>query len=348
MQSRRAFLRMGVGAGALAGYGRPRIGWAQGSPDRRVRTVQTSVLNIGFEENGDARGFPIILLHGFPDDVRAWDGVAATLAGKGYRVIVPYLRGYGPTRFREASAPRMAEQAAIGQDVIDLADAVGISRFAVAGYDWGNRAGLIAAALHAQRVRAVVSIGGYTVQDTLGPQQPTAPERERALWYQWYFNTPRGRAGLERNRRDICRFLWRTWSPTWRFSDATFDKTAASFDNPDFVEVVIHSYRHRNGTAPGEPRFFEMERQLAQRPKIHAPSVVLYGADDGVASPPTDAAGERALFSELVAREVITGAGHFLPREKPDVVASAMLRLCRREDGTASGAFRQPRARKLR
>jgi pimeloyl-ACP methyl ester carboxylesterase len=211
--------------------------------------------------------------------------------------------------------------------VIDLADAAGISRFAVAGYDWGNRAGLVAAALHPQRVRAAVFIGGYTIQDTLGQSQPAAPERERALWYQWYFNPPRGRAGLERNRRGICRLLWETWSPTWHFTDETFANTAASFDNPDFVDVVIHSYRHRNGTAPGEPRFSDMERTLAQRPRIHVPSVVLYGADDGVAPPPADTSAERALFSGRVAREVIAGAGHFLPREKPAVVSSALLQL---------------------
>jgi len=284
-------------------------------------------LNIGMEESGDARGFPVILLHGFPDDVRAWDDVAAPLVSKGYRIIVPYLRGYGTTRFRDPAAPRMAEQAAIGQDLLDLADAAGLSRFAVAGYDWGNRAACIAAALHPARVRAAVLIGGYTIQDTLAPPQPASPERERALWYQWYFNTERGRAGLERNRRGICRLLWETWSPTWRFTDQTFDRTAASFDNPDFVEVVIHSYRHRNGNAPGEPRFAAMERQLAQRPKIETPSIVLYGGADGLGAPPADTPAERALFTTRVARQVVAGAGHFLPRERPDVVASALLEL---------------------
>jgi pimeloyl-ACP methyl ester carboxylesterase len=327
MQSRRSFLKLGMSAGVLTGLGRRREASAQSRSASRVRTVQTPVLNIGYEESGDVQGFPVILLHGFPDDVRAWDGVAATLAGRGYRAIVPYLRGYGPTRFRESSAPRMGEQAAIGQDLIDLADALGLPRFAVAGYDWGNRAGLIAAALHPQRVRAAVFIGGYTIQDTVGPQQPLAPARERALWYQWYFNTPRGRVGLERNRRGICRLLWETWSPTWRFTDETFDATASSFDNPDFVDVVIHSYRHRNGTAPGEPRFSQVERQLSQRPKIGVPSVVLYAADDGIAAPPTDIPADRAVFSKLVSREVVAGAGHFVPREKPEAVSSAMLRL---------------------
>ena len=328
LHSRRSFLKGGVAAGVLAsGVAGRRDARAQVRTPSSIRAIETPVLNIGFEQSGDVQGFPIVMLHGFPDDVRAWDEVAPPLASKGYRVIVPYLRGYGPTRFREPSAPRMAEQAAIGQDLIDLADALGLSRFAVAGYDWGGRAACVAAALHPERVRAAVLIGGYTIQDTLGPPQPAAPEREQALWYQWYFNTEQGRVGLERNRRSICRLLWETWSPTWHFTADAFDRTAASFDNPDFVDVVIHSYRHRNLNAPGEPRFATVERQLAERPKITVPSIVLYGADDGVRPPPMDTPAERASFTARVARQVVSGAGHFLPREKPGVVSSAMLEL---------------------
>jgi pimeloyl-ACP methyl ester carboxylesterase len=300
---------------------------AQAAAPRTARFIDTPTLTIAYEEAGDGRGFPTVLLHGFPDDVRAWDDVLPPLVKAGYRVLAPYLRGYGPTRFRDPSAPRMAEQAAIGQDLIDFADALELPRFAVAGYDWGGRAASIAAALHPRRVRAAVLIGGYTIQDTVSPPQPAPPERERALWYQWYFNTERGRVGLERNRRGICRLLWETWSPTWRFSDETFDKTASSFDNPDFVDVVIHSYRHRNLNAQGEPRFAATERQLAKRPKIDVPSIVLYGADDGLGPPPLDTPGERAQFTALVARRVISGAGHFLPRESPDAVSSALLDL---------------------
>jgi pimeloyl-ACP methyl ester carboxylesterase len=301
--------------------------WAQTGIAHTARTIETPVLTVGFEESGNSRDFPIILLHGFPDDVRAWDDVAATLAQAGYRVLVPYLRGYGRTRFRDAAAPRMAEQAAIGQDLIDFADALGLPRFAVAGYDWGGRAACIAAALHRDRVRAAVLIGGYSIQNTIAPVRPAAPATERALWYQWYFNTERGRQGLEANRRGICRLLWETWSPTWHFTDETFNKTATSFDNPDFVDIVIHSYRHRNLNAPGEPRFAAVERQLAERPKIEVPSIVFYGADDGVGRPPADTPAERAPFTALVARQVVAGAGHFLPREKPDVVSSAILQL---------------------
>jgi pimeloyl-ACP methyl ester carboxylesterase len=328
--SRRDFLKLGVAVGALTGgLADDRRGVsAQSATPPRVRAVQTPVLNIGFEESGDPQGFPIVLLHGFPDDVRAWDGVTTSLAGKGHRVIVPYLRGYGPTRFRDAAAPRMGEQAAIGQDLIDFADALGLSRFGVAGYDWGNRAACIASALHPDRVRAAVLIGGYTIQDTVSPPQPVAPERERALWYQWYFNTERGRAGLAANRRPLCRLLWELWSPTWHFTDDTYARTAPSFDNPDFVDVVIHSYRHRNMNAPGEPRFIEVERQLAKRPKIQVPSIVLLGADDGVAGPPpADSPAERASFTALAARRIVSGAGHFLPREKPDAVSSALMEL---------------------
>jgi len=291
------------------------------------RSIQTPVLNIGFEETGSPSGFPIILLHGFPDDVRAWDDVATPLAAAGHRVLVPYLRGYGATRFRDPAAPRMAEQAAIGQDVIDFADALGLDRFAVAGYDWGGRAAAIAAALFPTRVRGVLLAGGYTIQDVFSPPRPAAPQAEAASWYQWYFNTERGRLGLTANRRPLCKLLWQTWSPTWHFSDATYDRTAVSFDNPDFVDCVIHSYRHRNLNAPGDPRFEAMERRLAARPRIEVPAVVLYGADDIVRPAPEASPAEIALYTRLIARRVVPGAGHFLPREKPAAVSSAMAEL---------------------
>jgi pimeloyl-ACP methyl ester carboxylesterase len=300
---------------------------AQVRTNAATQTVQTPVLEIGYEDSGQRSGFPVICLHGFPDDVRAWDEVAPPLAKAGYRVLVPYLRGYGPTRFRDAKAPRVAEQAAIGQDLIDFADALHLPRFAVAGYDWGGRAACITAALHPDRVRAAVLIGGYSIQDTIAPPQPAAPETERALWYQWYFNTERGRAGLKANRRSLCRLLWQTWSPGWRFSEDTFNRTAASFDNPDFVEVVIHSYRHRNGNALGEERFKAIERNLAERPKIAVPAIVLHGADDGLGRPPADSPSERAMFTALTARRVVAGSGHFMPRERPEAVSSAMLEL---------------------
>lgn len=295
-----------------------------------TRSVQTPVLDIAYEESGNPQGFPIVLLHGFPDDAHAFDNVAPPLAKAGYRVLVPYLRGYGPTRFRDAAAPRMAEQAAIGQDLIDFADALGLKQMALAGYDWGGRAAAIAAALHPERVRAAVIMGGYGIQNVFAPPQPAPPAVEREFWYQWYFNTERGRAGLAANRRSLCKFLWQTWSPGWHFSDEEYSRTAPSFDNPDFVDVVIHSYRHRNGNAPGEERFKTMEQQLAQRPKIAAPTILLYGATDALARPSAAVTpAERAVFPSLVARRVIPGAGHFLPRENPEAVSSALLELLR-------------------
>jgi pimeloyl-ACP methyl ester carboxylesterase len=294
-----------------------------------VPTVRTPTLEIGYEEWGEAAGAPVVLLHGFPDDAHAWDGVAPPLAARGYRVLAPYLRGYGPTRFLDAGAPRMAQQAAIGQDLLDFLDALGIERAALAGYDWGGRAACIAAILAPARVQVLVTIGGYNVQNTLAPPRPAAAEDERAYWYQWYFNTERGRLGLEANRREICRLLWRDWSPGWRFDDATFERTAAAFDNPDFVPVVIHSYRHRHGNAPSDPRFDAIERRLAERPRIEVPSVILHGRDDGV-DVPRHSEKHPAMFPDGTERRVIPDAGHFLPREQPGAVVEALLSLLAR------------------
>jgi pimeloyl-ACP methyl ester carboxylesterase len=327
---RRTFLKLtGIGGvGILTNIVSGRKVRAQEPTRTTVSTVQTPVLSIAYEDTGDPRGFPVILLHGFPDDVRAFDEVVPPLAKAGYRALVPHLRGYGPTKFRDSAAARMAQQAAIGQDVIDFADALKLPRFAVSGYDWGGRAAAIAAALHPDRVRATVLIGGYTVQNTVTPQPPAVPAAEHRLWYQYYFNTERGRAGLTANRHAICKYLWQQWSPGWRFTDETYNRTAPSFDNPDFVDVVIHSYRHRIGNAPGEERFKEIEARLATRPPIQAPSITLYGAEDGIARPPEESPpAERAVFERLIARRVIPGVGHFMPRERPAAVSSAMLEL---------------------
>jgi pimeloyl-ACP methyl ester carboxylesterase len=294
-----------------------------------ARSVRTPVLEIAYEAQGDPRGFPIILLHGFPDDVRAWDGVAAPLAAAGHRVLVPYLRGYGPTRFLDPAAPRTAQQAAIGQDLLDFIEALGLPRVALAGYDWGGRAACIAAILAPDRARALVTVTGYNVQNTLAPPRPAPAAEERAYWYQWYFNTERGRRGLEQNRREICRLLWREWSPSWRFDDATFDRTAQSFENPDFVDVVIHSYRHRYGNAAGEPRLEAIERRLAERPPITVPTIVLHGAEDTV-DPPHRSESHLPRFPAGTERRVVAAAGHFLPREQPAAVVEAILGLLAR------------------
>lgn len=301
---------------------------AAGRSGAAVRRVRTPVLEIAYEEHGPPGGPPVVLLHGFPDDVRAFDEVAPPLAAAGCRVLVPYLRGYGPTRFLDASAPRRAQQAAIGQDLLDFLEALALPPAALAGYDWGGRAACIAAILAPARVRALVTIGGYNVQDTLAPPQPAAPADERAYWYQWYFNTERGRLGLERHRRELCRLLWQEWAPGWRFDDACFERTAPSFDNPDFVPVVIHSYRHRHGNAPGDPALDPIERRLAARPPVTVPSLILHGGDDPV-GPPRRSERDLERFPAGTERRVVPGVGHFMPREAPRVVADALLSLLR-------------------
>ena len=330
-QSRRQFVKTtGLASVAALTGGSPEVrdSWTSTGATQAHRVVQTPVLDIGYEESGDEGGFPIILLHGFPYDVRAWDGVVPPLADSGHRVLVPYLRGYGTTRFRDPAAPRMAEQAAIGQDVIDFADALGLDRFALGGFDWGNRAACITAILHPDRVRAQVAIGGYSVQDTYTPSRPDPRiVWEERAWYHWYFNTPRGRWGLAENRSAICRYLWEKWSPGWDFSDEEFERTAKSFDNPDFVDVVIHSYRHRHGYAPGEERFLDIERRLAERPPIQVPAIVLRGAAGGFGRPSEDPSADRGRFRSLVNRRIVENAGHYLSRQRPETVSEAMLEL---------------------
>ncbi len=291
-----------------------------------VFTVRTGTLEIGYEAHGDAGGVPVVLLHGFPDDARAFDEVAPPLAAAGCRVLVPYLRGYGPTRFLDPHEPRMAQQAAIGQDLLEFMDALALRPAALAGYDWGGRAACIAAILAPERVRALVTIGGYNVQNTVTPAPPAPARAERSYWYQWYFNTERGQRGLEQNRRDICRLLWEEWSPTWRFDQATFDRTAPSFDNPDFVAVVIHSYRHRHRNAPGDGRLDAIEQRLAERPAITVPTVILHGGDDTVGSPRRSEA-ELSRFPAGTERRVVPGVGHFMPREEPQAVIDALLKV---------------------
>jgi pimeloyl-ACP methyl ester carboxylesterase len=321
--NRRRFIQSA--SGLIAAASLERMG-AQAPSVPAVRTIRTNVLEIGYHESGAAAGFPVILLHGFPDDAHAYDGVAPALAKAGYRALAVYLRGYGPTRFLDPAVARTAEQAAIGQDVIDFADALKLPRFVVAGFDWGGRAACVASALHPDRVRAAVLIGGYTIQNTVTPARAAAPEAARRLWYQWYFNTDAGRAGLEQNRRGLCELLWREWSPTWRFSEEMFDLTARSFDNPDFVDCVIHSYRHRNFNAPGESRFLDTEALLAKRPPIPVPTIVMHGGDDAFGRPASEITpAERTTLPKLIDKRIVEGAGHFVPHEKPEAVASALL-----------------------
>ncbi|MFC0386203.1 alpha/beta fold hydrolase [Muricoccus vinaceus] len=289
-----------------------------------TRFAEAGVLRVAYEESGDPGGWPAVLLHGFPYDGRAYDAVAPVLAAEGARVIVPWLRGYGETRFLSPDTLRSGEQAALGRDLLHLLDALGIGRAVLAGYDWGGRAACIASALWPERVAGLVSQNGYNIQDIARSGEPLPPEDELRLWYQYYFHNERGRAGLARDRRGLCRLLWRLWSPEWGFDEATFERTAASFDNPDFVEVVIHSYRHRFGLVTGDPSLEGIEARLAAHPAIPVPAVTLDGGADGVLAG-GGTAGHARRFAGPHEHRVVPGGGHNLPQEKPEAFAAAVL-----------------------
>jgi pimeloyl-ACP methyl ester carboxylesterase len=291
-----------------------------------LKRIAAGVLDVGFEETGAAGGTPVLLLHGFPYDVHSFDEVAPLLAGAGCRVITPYLRGYGPTRFLSTDTPRSGQQGVLAHDLLALMDALGIERAVLAGYDWGGRAACIAAALWPGRVRGLVTGGGYNIQDIARAGRPQAPENEYRHWYQYYFHGERGRAGLEENRRELGRLLWKLWSPHWQFDDATYERTAASFDNPDFVPVVIHSYRHRYGLVPGDPAVEDTEKRLAARPRITVPAIALDGGGDGV-MPLGGSQGDERFFAAPYERRVIPRVGHNLPQEAPQEFAAAVLAL---------------------
>jgi pimeloyl-ACP methyl ester carboxylesterase len=293
-----------------------------------LKRIRTSTLEIAYEESGPATGVPVLLLHGFPYDPRCYDEVAPPLAAAGYRAIVPYLRGYGPTRFLSDATPRSGQQAALGKDVLDLMDALDLPKAALVGFDWGGRGACIAAALWPQRVHCLVSANGYNIQDIAGSVRPGPPEQEHRLWYQYYFHTERGRAGLTANRRELCKLLWQLWSPNWKFDDATFARSAPSFDNPDFVDVVIQSYRHRFGYAPGDPALEGIERELAARPPITVPTIVLQGEGDGVGVA-TRADTQARFFTGRYERRLIPLIGHDVPQEAPKETVAAVRDLLR-------------------
>ena len=293
-----------------------------------LNNVRTSALEIAYEESGAADGIPVFLMHGFPYDPRTYDAMVPALVAAGCRVIVPYLRGYGPTRFLAPDTPRSGQQAALGNDLKELIDGLGARRPVLAGYDWGGRAACIVAALWPQEVRGLVSANGYNIQDIAGSAKPAPPDQEHRLWYQYYFNTERGRAGLQANRHEFCKLLWRLWSPNWQFDDTTYDRTAVSFDNPDFVDVVIHSYRHRFGYAAGDPALEAIEQRLAARPRISVPTIVLHGSGSGL-SRPESSLQQAALFTGPYQHRVIPTAGHNLPQEVPEAVTDAVLEVIR-------------------
>ena len=288
-----------------------------------LRHVDAGVLNIAYYETGPANGPTVMLLHGFPYDIHSYVDVAPMLAARGCRVIIPYLRGYGPTRFRDPATPRSGEQAAIGADLMALMDALSIQRAVFAGYDWGGRAACIGAALWPERCMGLVSVNSYLIQNIARAMVPAQPQHEVPLWYQYYFQLERGRAGLAANRREIARILWTQWSPNWHFDEATFERTVVAHDNPDYVDIVIHSYRHRFGLADGDPHYADIQRRLAALPAITVPAITLDGGGDGVA-PATDGTASAAKFSGRRTHRVIPRAGHNLPQEEPGAFAGAV------------------------
>jgi pimeloyl-ACP methyl ester carboxylesterase len=301
-----------------------RGGVAGGSAN--LKRIRTKTLEIAYEESGPEAGMPVLLMHGFPYDPRAYDDVVPPLVAAGCRTIVPYLRGFGPTRFLSADTPRSGQQGAIGYDLLELMDALRLPPAALVGFDWGGRGACVVAALWPERVRCLVVANGYAIQNIAASVAPRSPEQEYRAWYQYYFHTERGRAGLQANRRELGKLLWRLWSPNWKFDDATYERTAKSFDNPDFVDVVIHSYRHRYGYAPGDPDLEAIEQRLAALPAIRVPTIVLHGGGDGVAGPANPASQAR-FFTGSVQHRVIPMIGHDIPQEAPAAVVAAVLEL---------------------
>ena len=317
-------LLLGLMSAAIAAMA-PAGAQSQEAAKPSLRRARTGTLEIAYEDSGPQNGFPVLLMHGFPYDPRCYDEVVPPLVAAGYRAIVPYLRGYGATRFLDAQTLRSGQQAAMGRDLIDLMDALNLPRAALVGFDWGGRG--------ARRRRAMARAGAVCrprqwlrIQDIAGSVHPASPAQEHRAWYQYYFHTERGRAGLQANRRELCKLLWQLWSPNWKFDDATYERTAASFDNPDFVDVVIHSYRHRFGYVAGDPALEGIERQLAARPPITVPAIVLQGEGDGVGvAGRTDT--QAHFFTGPYQRRLIPVIGHDVPQEAPKETVAAVLEL---------------------
>ena len=289
-----------------------------------IRNVETENLRIAYVEHGRPDGWPVILSHGFPYDVHAFDEVTPVLVDAGARVVLPYIRGLGPTRFVSDAVMRSGQQAARGRDIVALVDALELERPILAGFDWGGNASCVVAALWPERIGGLVSYAGYDIIDIGAQRHPPAPSLERVCWYQHLFQSERGRECLATHRRELCRLLWEEWSPAWRFGDATFDRSAAAFDNPDFVDVVIHCYRHMFGLAAGDPDLRPLEDRLAQKPPISVPAVTLDGARDPLK--PGGTADHARMFKAAHEHRVVD-AGHNLPQETPREFADAIVRV---------------------
>jgi pimeloyl-ACP methyl ester carboxylesterase/uncharacterized protein YjiS (DUF1127 family) len=290
----------------------------------QTRRIQTSVLDVAYEDGGPSDGQPVVLLHGYPYDVHAFDAVVPLLNDKGFRTIVPYLRGCGGTRFLLKETPRSGEQAAIGQDLLDLLDGLRIERSILGGFDWGARAACVVSALWPERVLGLVTCAGYLIQDISNSDKPLDLDQEQRYWYQYYFHTKRGRNCLAERRAELAALLWKLWSPAWTFTEEAFHRTAVSFENEDFVDVVIHSYRHRTGEAIGDPRYADIEARLARQPKISASTIVIHGENDGVA-PCRKSENHHQYFVGTYERRLLPNVGHNPPQEAPTDFAQAIV-----------------------
>jgi pimeloyl-ACP methyl ester carboxylesterase len=289
-----------------------------------IRQINAGDLSIGYAEAGLTDGPAVLLLHGWPYDIHGYADVAPLLAAKGYRVIIPHLRGYGTTRFLSDTTPRNGQQAVVAVDAVALMDALKIQKAIVAGCDWGARTACIIAALWPERCKALVSVSGYLIGSQVLGKTPLPPAAERQWWYQYYFATERGRAGYDKYRREFARLIWETASPKWKFDDATFARSAASLDNPDHVDIVVHNYRWRLSLAEGEPRYGDLERKLAEGPVITVPTITLEGDANGAPHP--DAAAYSKKFSGKYRHRVVSGGvGHNLPQEAPRAFADAVI-----------------------
>ena len=329
---RRHFLHGAALALATAPLAFGRVAHAQGVPGKTalasLKQINAGVLDVGYAEDGPLDGPPIVLLHGWPYDIHAFVDVAPLLAKAGHRVIVPHLRGYGSTRFLSGETKRNGEQAALAVDIIALMDALRIEKAVVGAFDWGARTANIMAALWPERVKAMVSVSGYLIGSQEAGKAPLPPKAELQWWYQYYFATERGRAGYAKNTHDFAKLIWRLASPKWNFDDATFNRSAASLDNPDHVDIAIHNYRWRLALAEGEPKYAEMEKRLAEMPVITVPTITIEGDANGAPHP--DPASYANKFSGKYSHRTFSGGiGHNPPQEAPQQFAEAVLEAAR-------------------
>jgi len=328
-ERRRRILGTGLAGAALVGTGLTELARAQSAPAAafgETHQVQANGLSIGYIDAGPKNGPPVVLLHGWPYDIYAFAEVTPILVAAGHRVLVPYLRGYGSTRFLSADTPRNGQQAVVAVDIVAFMDALKIKQAVIGGFDWGARTANIVAALWPERCKALVSVSGYLIGSQAANAKPLPPQAELAWWYQFYFSTARGVAGYEQNRHDFNKLIWRLASPQWHFDDPTYDRTAASFENPDHVAVVIHNYRWRLGLAQGEAKYDDIEKKLALSPTISVPTITMEGDANG-APHPQPAAYAGKFTGKYQHRDISGGIGHNLPQEAPKAFADAMLQV---------------------